>query len=230
MTDTVSDIVVVGQRRKNDSMDPFPSAPNYQPPLPGQDATIDPIDFNHPCDDPALREQWNKDAAIAAGAKAIDKAARDAGENGLTYRERAAFVLRNADGTYEIGPIHEGSVFGPPGSTGQPSTLLDPNEIADKARIVGIIHNHNIGQHQPSPPSGIYGGDQAALQVISNIMNTYNPGSGDKALMYIAAQTSGSNPYNKINVYSPSTIQYDANGNPPQTGPEVNRNGASCPL
>lgn len=225
----LGEIVVTGQRRSNDSMSPFPSAPNYDPPLPGQDATIEPDTGNHPCDDPVAREHWNKDAAVAAAARALDKAARDAGENGLTYRERAAFLLRSPNGTYSIGPIKEGSVFAPAGSTTQPMTPLDPN-LVDMSQIVGIVHNHNVGQHGPSDPDGIYGGDEAALKTVRDIMNHYNPGSGNAAMSYIVAQTAGANAYNKISAYSLTTIKYDANGNPPPVGPEVNPNGQSCPL
>lgn len=96
------------------------------------------------------------------------------------------------------------------------------------SQIVGIVHNHNVGQHLPSAPSGLYGGDQAGLQTIVNIMNFYNPGSGANARLYIAAQTTGPNAYNKISVYTPNTASYDAAGNPPHTGPEVNPQAARC--
>lgn len=233
MTDTVADIVVTGQKRYDNSGGPFPFPPSTPDPVPPGTHDMVPPDIDngfHPCDAPETREQWNKDAAIAAAAKEFDRQARLAGENGLNDRERAAFLLRDSNGNYSIGPIALGSFFAPAGSSQQPSTSLDPNLVADKSQIVGVIHNHNEGQHQPSDPTGLGGGDEGGLQTVQNIMNTYNQGSGAKAMMYIVASTSGANAYNKISAYSVNTIKYDANGNPPPVGPEVNPDGQACPI
>ncbi|EGF96750.1 hypothetical protein CD944_15595 [Brevundimonas diminuta] len=92
---------------------------------------------------------------------------------------------------------------------------------------MGVIHNHNVGQHLPSAPSGTYPGDQGGMQTLQNIMNTYSTGSGSKARMYIIAKAADGS--YKISVYSPTTIQYDENGNPPPIGPEVNPNAQNCP-
>lgn len=144
-------------------------------------------------------------------------------------------MLLQPDGSVTLGPIVDGDIFPPPGSTQQPSTQLVPQDIPNMAQIIGMIHNHAPGQHLPSPPSGIHGGDQAGMQTLVNVMNTpsytqYNGGGGVNARFYIISQTTGPNPTYKLTVYGPETIKYDANGNPPSVGPEVNPNGQSCPI
>lgn len=131
MSDPVTElegIVVVGQRRHDNTLSPFPSRPmpDLSPPgqvdeLPGEDPSA-----MDPCADPVKRAEWNMDAAAADAVERFDQEARAAGENGLTYRERAAFLLRMADGTVTVGPTVVGSVFGQPGDPNQPVTILDP--------------------------------------------------------------------------------------------------------
>jgi len=168
------------------------------------------------------------DAAAAAAVAAFLQDALNSGESNLEHRERGAFILRNPNGTYSLGPIQLGSVFAPSGSGVQPATTLDPTLVGDMARIVGVIHNHNAGQHLPSAPSDQYPGDQAGLQTVVNIMNHYNQGTGQNARMYIIAKAADGS--YRVSVYTPDTVKYGEDGTPPEVGPEVNPDGESCPL
>jgi hypothetical protein len=224
------DIVVTGQRRgpggafpeivkgnpTGDHQDEVSDDPNYG---------VNPNEFN-PCGDPATRHEWDIDAAAAAAAKAIKAAAAAAGENGLSHRERGAFLLRKPDGSIVVGPIVDGSAYDP---GQQPVTILDPYSIPNMSEIVGIVHSHQAGNHLPSPPSANGPGDAGGLTTLMNIMNTYNPGSGANARMYIVAETTGSPPQTQINVYAPSNIAA-ATGSSPTAGPEVNPDGQACPI
>lgn len=225
----LGEIVVNGQRRPNGSSSPFPSLPSPGVVLPTPEIIKDPNGGGgpSPCSVPARKREWNMDATAASAVSAFLADALSAGEANLEFRERGAYILRNPNGTYSLGPIARGSTFAPSGSSHQPITTLDPTLVGDMSRIVGLIHNHNVGQHLPSAPSGNYPGDQGGMQTLQNIMNTYSAGSGSKARMYIIAKAADGS--YKTSVYSPTTIQYDENGNPPPIGPEVNPNAQNCP-
>lgn len=222
----VDDIVVVGQRRRNGTMDPFPSGPTIPDPMPpGSHAEITPIDPGeiHPCDIPAVQEDWNTDAASQVGRRQIESEAAAAGENGLTYRERGFLLLRNPNGGLPIvRPTQLGSVF-QPGVI--PSTAFDLSGI-NPADIVGFGHNHNVGQHAPSYDAATNYGDAEALEQIASIVDSYG-GNGNAVRMYIIAQTSGPNPYNKTNVYTRATATAASRAG--AVGPEVNPNAQGCP-
>lgn len=102
---------------------------------------------------------------------------------------------------------------------------MNPYLVGDMSQIVGIVHNHGVGFHEPSSPSGLYGGDAAALATLQNIMNTYAVNSGWPARLYIIARTEGPDPYNKINVYGPENI---SSGLGPEVNPDADQQ--ACPI
>lgn len=221
----VDDVVVRGQRRQNGSADPFPSLPTMPDPTPpGMHDELEPIDVHepNPCDNPSTREDWDTDAAAGEARRAFETAAAAAGEAGLTYRERGAWLIRQADGSIKATTPWNGDVFQP---GVRPNTVFDFSGINPKD-IVGFAHNHNVGQHAPSYDPVANYGDAEALAAISAAV-TQAGGNGDAVRMYIIAQTAGTNPYNKINVYT-KVNAHDASRN--QTaGPEVNPDGQACP-
>lgn len=224
------DITVTGQRRQPGGA--FPIISKGNPPGDVQDEVVEGGSgaggsaYHDPCGSPDTRHEWNIDAAASAAKNAILQAAAQAGETGLSYRERGAFLLRKPNGSIVVGPIVEGSVYAP---GQQPATVLDPYSIPDMSEIVGIVHSHQAGNHLPSPPSANGPGDAGGLTTLMNIMNTYNPGSGSNARIYIVAETTGSPSQTQINVYGPSNIAA-ATGNNPTAGPEVNPDGQACPI
>ncbi|MFY0400808.1 hypothetical protein [Brevundimonas naejangsanensis] len=219
----VDDVVVRGQRRPNGSTNPFPPEPSNDPPLPGQDATIEPEEGFHACDNPATREDWDTDAAARQARQAIEAAAAAAGEAGLTYRERGVWLLRQANGTIVASQPWDGALF-QPGVI--PTTTFSFAGINPKD-IVGFVHNHDVGMHAPSyDPVSNYG-DAQALDAIAAAVTSAG-GNGDDVRMYIVAQTNGANPYNKITVYTKANAHSSAQSG--SVGPEVNPNATFCPI
>ncbi|MEN5176324.1 hypothetical protein [Brevundimonas diminuta] len=221
----VDDVVVRGQRRQNGSADPFPSLPTIPDLPPGHHAERDPIDplEPNPCDNPSTREDWDTDAAARQARQAIEAAAAAAGEPGLTYRERGVWLLRQANGTIVASQPWDGAIF-QPGVI--PTTTFSFAGINPKD-IVGFVHNHDVGMHAPSyDPVSNYG-DAQALDAIAAAVTSAG-GNGDAVRMYIVAQTSGANPYNKINVYTKANAHSSAQSG--SVGPEVNPNAAFCPI
>lgn len=226
-TSSVDDIVVVGQRRRNNTTNPYPGGPTIPDPLPpGMYDEILPIDPGepHPCDIPGMQEDWNSDAASQVGRRQIESEAAAAGENGLTYRERGFLILKNHNGGLPIvRPSFLGTIF-LPGAI--PSTAFDLSGI-NPADIIGFGHNHNIGQHAPSYDPTTNYGDAEALEGIASIVDQFG-GNGNAVRMYIFAQTSGPNPYNKTSVYTRATATAASRAG--AVGPEVNPNAQYCPI
>jgi hypothetical protein len=232
MTDPIppyelDEVVVRGQRRRPGGA--FPAGPGggggagdgggeYQNEVGENDPPPDQVD---PCADPETRREWDRDAAAASARKKMEAAALAAGEDGLTHRERACWLLRQPDGSIIASEPIEGDTF-QPGVT--PTTFMDPYQVSDMSRIVGIVHNHGPGFHGPSSPSGAYGGDAAALATLQNIMNTYPVNNGWQARLYIVAKTEGADSYNKINVYGPENI---SSGTVPEVNPDADLQ--ACP-
>lgn len=224
MTDTVDDIVVVGQRRrpggsfptsKGDSapeeMDTVSDDPNSGPSGPAL----------HPCDIPAERQEWDMDAAAARAKEKLVAKRAEMGDSDFNVREYGAWLYRTADGRIEAGPAHVGSLFANGGNGQVPLPYGD----IDPATIVGSVHSHSVGNHLPSPTGPDGQGDIAHLNSVMNF------GAGAGARLYIVAQilvNAGQQAYDRINVYSPATAQAAINNL--EVGPEVNPEAQSCPL
>lgn len=219
----LGDLIVIGQRRDNASTNPFPERPEpIDGPLPGSDMEHELPDQLDPCDDPVKRREWNLDAVAAKAVKEFLRLAALAGEDGLNYRERGAFIYRKADGSFDFGPVTS-SVPYQPGTT--VVTTLDYTGI-NQSQIVGWVHSHPPGQHTPSmTDENLPESDETALESLRASMEHFNTGNGHRARVYIAA-SNGSGGY-QINVYSPATIGFVKN-TPPVIGPQVNPDAASC--
>lgn len=151
--------------------------------------------------------------------------ARTAGEDGLNYRERGAYLFLNPDGSVSIGPIREGDPF-VSGGVGSPGELSYGGR--DPGTIIGSVHSHSVGNFLPSTgPGGT--GDRGHLQSLVNTVN-FHQGNGAEVRIYIAAQTTppaGVDAYNAIHYYDPDTIEGDIAANQPSV--EVDPNGQPCP-
>lgn len=205
----VETIVITGQRRAAPEFlfpvhsYPLPEGLEHDNEEVGGEATAGSI-----CDDPALREEWDKDAAAAAAKAAFDSAAAERGEQ-LGHREQTV-VLHRAGGSVALGQIGTGPI-------GTGSAPYDFTGI-DKANVLGLVHNHPGGSQRPSAADwemfdalrleiGEAGGDPAAVRMYL-VAPTYTPGNP--------------NPQWRIFVYD------DRNRSGGETGPEVNPNGEPC--
>ncbi len=229
MTDTLPDVVVVGQRRPNGSGAAFPSIGSsgggggnnpggiHQNEI--EENPEDPPAVFNPCADPATAEDWNADAAAAEAAKEFARRAAAAGEDGLNTRERGAFLYRGANGQILIGPITQGTGFT---NGGWGTVQLDMTGI-DPSTIVGSVHSHGAGSHLPSDQTPA--GDPGDIQHLE-WMASLNAG----ARLYIVAQNlvgAGQTPYNQVNVYTTQNAVSARSNNQP--GPEVNPDAQPCP-
>lgn len=150
MTDTLPDVVVVGQRRQQngtfpaasgsgggvgddggiqqDELDPDPEDPPYSPP--------------HPCDDPVERKIWNADARAAiAVAELMNKAASLNDGSSLANREFGANLFLDSNGYVDLSDI---SVGGTPTPGGIPEVTIEPGGTT-YLNWMGDIHNHPSG-------------------------------------------------------------------------------------
>ncbi|RZJ01485.1 MAG: hypothetical protein EON90_02575 [Brevundimonas sp.] len=234
MTDptNVDDVIVIGQRRENGSMAPFPQRPSFTPPNPGDVSEIEPDigdGQSDPCSDPEKFAEWERDAAAAKAAKDFVTRALADGEpdDRLAVREYGAWLIRMPDGSIGHGPIRRGTDTFDEGD-GVTSVTLD-FEGVDPSTIVGFIHSHNPGNDNASSAPAGDNSDVEVLNSVVALMNSYNPGSGSQARMYIVSRTlagAGQTGYNKINVWTPGTIAALLAAG--LRGPEVNPNGQPC--
>lgn len=201
----VDDIVVRGQRRQNGSTNPFPPEPSYDPPLPGQDATIEPEEGLHACDDPVKRIDWNADATAAAAQTAFEAKAAELGDSGLYEREFGAAIYMRADGSTYLGRITYGDKMG--------SSVEIDESNATPDNLIGEIHSHPGGQMTPST---------ADWQRVD--INAAYTGKNYRSYI-VARDTSVPNSPFKVRVYDKSSVRDFT-----KPGPEVNPNGQSCPI
>lgn len=232
-THELDEIVVQGQRRRPGGT--FPAGPGGGGPGGGnsggehqnevEDPGTQPYEPPpHPCSDPEAALDWNADAAAAEAAEEIARLAALAGEDGLNYRERGAFLFRRSDGSIGVGPIHQSDPFDANGDAAVHLTYdgVDPNTI------IGSIHSHRDGSHLPSGPSPrpeIGSGDVGHFAFLQALMN--NP---SQARIYIVARNqlgASQTPYNQINVYNEQNMQ--ASQEESEVGPEVNPEAQPCP-
>ncbi|MDP2260242.1 MAG: hypothetical protein Q8J89_11055 [Caulobacter sp.] len=205
----VETLVVTGQRRST----PQQVFPVHSYPLPSGletgDAQIGDADgLGSICDDPVLREEWDRDAAAAAAKSAFEAAAAGRNEQ-LGHREQTS-VLHSSGGGMAIGPIGTGAL-----GTGAASYDFTDINMAD---VGGLIHNHPGGSQRPSAADwAVF--DQLKIDVAT-------AGGNPSALrIYIVAPTytaGNPNPQWRIFVYD------DRNRSGGETGPEVNPDGTPC--
>jgi len=216
MTDVVDDIVVTGQRRPNESMEPFPSRPMPDPTPPIFDEIepdLDPVD--DPCADPEKRREWDADAAMArALERFLDQAEITDGQRSLYNREFGAVLCEFSDGSIDVGPvIYEGDAIGP----GQPHPTVDVDieGCPSGSTIIGMAHSHpGVGASSGIP-------SQPDITWITAI----NGRRGDEAgRIYIVARVNG---VHKVWVYNNTNAAKAALEG--LNGPEVNPEGQSCP-
>lgn len=218
MSDQLPDIYVVGQRASSSGggFPPQPRSPDDYPPHQNGGSGRP----TNPCENPVTALEWNADAAAA---KEFARLAALAGENGLNYRERGAYMIQRPDGSIGFGPVHTSEPF----ENGDAAVHLTYEGI-DPSWIIGSIHSHPAGSHLPSGPSPrpeIGLGDVGHFAGVQAVMDGYGRDSS-MARIYIVAQNqlgAGQTPYNQINVYNETNITAS------QIGPEVNPNGLSCP-
>lgn len=206
----VGEIAITGQRRAAPEFlfpvhsYPLPEGLEHDNEEVGGEGTAGSI-----CDDPALREEWDKDAAAAAAKAAFEAAAAGRGEQ-LGHREQTSVIHRGAEGETTYGPVTPGPI-----GTGSASFDFTGINLRD---VVGIIHNHPGGSQRPSGP------DWAILDDLK--LRVTNAGGDPSAVrMYIVAPTytaGNPNPNWRIFVYD------DRNRTGGETGPEVNPDGVPC--
>lgn len=234
MTDVtnVEDIAVTGQRREPGKA--FPGFGSNDPDAPvligdHNDPSAPPTepDFN-PCADPRTALEWNADAAASEAAKEFAQQAAAAGEDGLNYRERGAFIIQRPDDSVGIGPIFQSDPFGPDGDNSNVRVVLTYEGI-NPAWIIGSVHSHPAGSHRPSGARA--DGTRGDLDHFAGIQSVMTASGRDTkvARIYIVAQNQrGANeePYNQINVYNETNIR--ASQDDFAEGPEVNPDGKPC--
>lgn len=226
MTDTrVDDIVVIGQRRPPRSDDPFPQrqTTGIPDPLPEENAELPPggggDGLDDPCADPAKRMEWNSDAEAADANREFSSDAASRGEAAdLSYREYGFLLELQDDGSVTRGAIHRS----PPFDVNGHAEIAWTWEGVNPARVIGSIHSQRPGSHRPSQ------GDLDHLAWIAANMNAANPGSGDRARIYIVARNGNmlGQEYNQINVYD--QVAGEAALDEFREGPEVNPSGEQC--
>lgn len=228
MTDTVSDIIVTGQRRAPTTgfISWPPKAPVPTKPERPHDGTVPPP-WNHPCAGGPSKREWNADAAAAAAVDAFQtlSAQRNPPED-LNVREWGTALYELANGRVVRGPITSGEfTFQSPGPGGVASVTIDYSGQPANSRLIGVVHSHNAGGHLPSGSSPTVG-DQAVLQYLRNGLGA----SANDARLYIAALTlvsAGETQYAKINFYNHVNQDAAIGG---VEGPEVNPNAVPCPV
>lgn len=179
-----------------------------------------------PCDSETKKREKSIDAAAAAAVSYFESLAQAANENGFEVRERGAYLFYDPlTGETTLGPVSTGEPFvnGGVGSTGALS--FGGN---NPARLVGSIHTHSVGNALPSTgPNG--GGDRGHF---TSMQASVTAAQGDSTYVRIyvaAANLVGANEtqYNKITVYNQTNLDSAIESGTP--GPEVDRNGQSCP-
>lgn len=132
----LDEIIVKGQRRQAETMDPFPEPPIITPVFPGDVAVIEPEPDLHPCDDPEKREEWNSDAAAAeALAEILRLSLVLDGATDLYTREWDAPLYRDATGRYSFNPVRHGDPMS--------GTIdMDFDSGGPHSELIGYIHSH----------------------------------------------------------------------------------------
>lgn len=220
MTDATNlgEIVVVGQRRRNDGS--FPTrgggtggGGNNDTGVPQQDE-VDPGDFTpddeqDPCRDPVKALEWNADAAAA---RALRRMKEDANDPLLDDRERCMVLVRNESGNVDAVNLDVGL---PRGGT------CDFNlDGVNPANLVGLIHSH--------PGSGPYPSGPDRYEVYPYFQNLVAQAGGpSRGLRFYMVGTHSRNqpPRLQINIYNETNMDGDED-NP---GPEVNPDAIPCP-
>jgi hypothetical protein len=135
--------VVTGQRRTAGSSEPFPKDTWVsEPPLEGQDATIEPDENmsveDQQCAIPKNRKVWDADARAAQAVKDLKTFAQSLGQSIFTTEFGAN--LRFDGTTTRLSNMRGGTTTG---------VLIDNNEVTDR-NWMGDIHTHPAGDGRPS--------------------------------------------------------------------------------
>lgn len=230
MTDTLPDIVVVGQRRRSSShaFPPASGSAGYseppEGPIPieveeGEEPTLPP----DPCSNPETALPWSADAAGAAAVgKFLQKAAEigfaDApgGVPSLLNREFGAFLIRGSGQSIELTPVTAGLA-------GSPADLTLELHNTTPYNYQGDVHSHPFGN--PLPSQADWNGFMANNLAARNVGRT-----GETFFMYIVAANPNGGPPT-IHVYQdrPRAAGSADPAKPTEEGPEVNPNAQPCP-
>ncbi|MDO9588534.1 MAG: hypothetical protein Q8R45_03620 [Brevundimonas sp.] len=212
MTDTLPDIEVRGQRRREPA-EPFPERPEPVV-FEGQHAELDPNIGQEldPCADPATALDWNADAAAAEAKREFERRAADMGDDGLYTREWHAYVYQNASGHMYLGPVS----YGPPmGGMVTPNTSgMTPDNL------IGSVHNHPGGSMNPS------GSDWQGFDGLHSWVSAYaGTARADQMRLYIIARDVN-DPNSQMSIH---VFDKDSNRNSDSPAEDVNPDGQPCP-
>lgn len=234
MTDTLPDIVVVGQRRwpggsfpgggggggAGDPDHPVLLGDPLEPPPPSNETGP------HACERPETALPWNADAAAAAAIAAFRQAAAGLGGAdapggipNLGRREFGRGLSRGSGASVGGNAVSWGN---PPGPDGVSSMTLDMTGIS-ALDYIGDVHSHPNGN--PLPSQADWDGFMNSNQQARNAGRTQ-----ETFYLYIITVDSSGNP-SGIRVYQdgPRSAGSSNPNRPTSTGPEVNPDALPCP-
>lgn len=229
MTDTLPDVEVVGQRRREPHQ-PFPERP--EPAVQeGQYGELPP-DFEgppDPCADPETALPWNADAA---GARSADEFLEKAGEIGfadapngqptLGNREFGRGLARRVDGTVWGNPVTPGPPRDPAtGSVSNVTIIFDPITYDE---YIGDAHSHPNGNPLPSQADwdGFIFNNNEARRLFGRASETF--------YMYVITVDAAGR-RDRVHVYQdgPRAFGSPDPPRPTEPGDEVNPDAQPCP-